>query len=84
MWSNLGSSRIFLFPNMRKGVSTHSTVDNNDGKQETLAGEGTAHDTNQTLFQLATKNEREDTVPICLQKRNIIERPWHNRLCRSV
>ena len=49
VWSNLGSSRIFLFPNMRKGVSTHSTVDNNDGKQETLIGEeGTTHDTNQS------------------------------------
>ena len=52
---------------MRKGVSTHSTVDNNDGKQETLTGEGTTHDTNQTLFQLPTEKEREETVPICLQ-----------------
>ena len=67
VWSYLGSSRIFLFPNMRKDVSTHSTVDNTNGKQETLTGEGATHDTTQTLFQLPTEKEREETVPICLQ-----------------
>ena len=32
-------------------VSLHSSIDNNDGRQETLTGCGTTHDTNMTLFQ---------------------------------
>ena len=50
-WANLSGSRVSLFSNMRKGIPTHSTVDNNDGRQETMTGAGTTHDTNQTLFQ---------------------------------
>ena len=34
-----------------KGKTTHATLDNNDGKQETLTGKGTSHDTNFTIFQ---------------------------------
>ena len=36
-------------------------IDNNDGRQETLTGAGTTHDSNKTLFQLPTKQEL-DTV----------------------
>ena len=44
LWSEYGNSAINLLCNMRKGVTTHST-DNNDGKQYTLIGTGTTHDT---------------------------------------
>ena len=66
-WANLNGRRISLFPNMRKGVSTHSTVDNNDGKQETLTGSGTTHDTNQTLFQVPSLKQREEIPTIGAQ-----------------
>ena len=36
---------------MCRGIPVHITIDNNDGVQETLAGNGTTHDTNMTLFQ---------------------------------
>jgi hypothetical protein len=36
---------------MAKGLTTHATIDNNDGKQETMTGKGTTHDSNRTLFQ---------------------------------
>ena len=32
-------------------------MDNNDGKQETIDGTGTTHDTNITMFQLPTEEE---------------------------
>ena len=32
-------------------MALHSTIDNNDGRQETITGAGTTHDTNMTLFQ---------------------------------
>lgn len=35
----------------------HSSIDNNDGKQETLTGSGTTHDTNMTLFNPLTKGK---------------------------
>lgn len=31
--------------------SLHTSIDNNDGRQETITGAGTTHDTNRTLFQ---------------------------------
>ncbi len=37
--------------NMAKGIATHATIDNNDGRQDTITGSGTTHDTNGTLFQ---------------------------------
>ena len=42
--------------NLRKGVVTHSTIDNNDGRQETVTGSGTTDDTNKTLFQIPAKD----------------------------
>ena len=59
-WARMVSSRQLLLSNMRKGVTTHSTIDNNDGRQETLTGAGTTHDTNKTLFQLPTAKEKEE------------------------
>ena len=34
-----------------KGISLHSSIDNNDRRQDTMTGAGTTHDTNSTLFQ---------------------------------
>ena len=49
---------------MRMGVTTHSTIDNNDGNQETMTGLGTPHDTNKTLFQLPSKHQLQDISPL--------------------
>eukprot|EP00794_Sanderia_malayensis_P017177 gene17177-18906_t len=56
---------------MRKGVTTHSTLDNNDERQQTLTGAGTTHDTNKILFHLPTREQREETPKIGSQ----VERP---------
>ena len=42
---------------MVKGIATHVTLDNNDGRQETTTGAGTTHDTNFTIFQPVLKGE---------------------------
>ena len=49
---------------MRKGLPTHSTLDDNDGKQETLTGAGTTHDTHQTLFKVPSMKQREEIPTI--------------------
>ena len=36
---------------MAKGISTHATIDSNDGSQDTATVSGTTHGTNCTLFQ---------------------------------
>ena len=36
---------------MAKRIATHATIDNNDGRQETMTGKGTTLDSNCTLFQ---------------------------------
>ena len=38
------------FPYFCKCVTTHSAIDNNNGRQETLTGPGTTHGTNKTIF----------------------------------
>ena len=40
------------FTTFRKGVMTQSTIDYNDGGQDTHTGSGTTHDTNKTIFQV--------------------------------
>ena len=40
---------------MCKGVPVHATINNNDGVQVTLTGNGTAYDTNITFFQSICK-----------------------------
>ena len=62
-WSRMVSKDRLHFPYFRKGVTTHSTIDNNDGQQETVTGSGTTHDTNKTLFQVLSTVEKEK-VPI--------------------
>ena len=42
---------------------THSTIDNNDGRQDTHTGCGTTHDTNKTIFQVPNTLEA-DTIPV--------------------
>ena len=48
-------------------MPTHITLDNNDGKEETATGKGTAHHPNCTIFQPLLDNEiplpREQTKP---------------------
>ena len=53
-----------MLSNIRKGVVTHSTMDNNDSRQESVTGSGTTHDTNQTLFQLPAGEEKESIPQI--------------------
>ena len=36
---------------------SHSTIDNNDGRQKTMTGVRTTHDTNMTLFQVPSAEE---------------------------
>ena len=53
-----------MLSNMRKGLTTHSTIDNNDGNQETMTGSGTTYDTNKTLFQLPSKLQFKTIPPV--------------------
>ena len=48
MWS---SAQVEVHKRFTNGLPLHSSIDNNDGRQETLTGAGTTHDTNSTLFQ---------------------------------
>ena len=54
-WAKTVRSQRAQFTTFRKGVVTHSTIDNNDGRQDTHTGSGTTHDTNKTIFQVPTK-----------------------------
>ena len=51
------------FASFRKGVMTHSTIDNNDGRQDTNKGSGTTQDTNKTIFQVPNTRELL-TIPV--------------------
>ena len=61
------ASESLFFPSFRKGVTNHSTIDNKDGQQKTMTGSGTTHDTNITMFQLPTKKEKEEVLPLSKQ-----------------
>ena len=50
-WARMMSSNTCISTNLAKGIATHATIDNNDGRQETATGTGTSHDTNCTIFQ---------------------------------
>ena len=63
---------ILNIPNMRKGIVTHSSIDNNDGREDTMTRFGTTHDTNSTLFQLPTVKERT-TIPTILEESDSID-----------
>ena len=57
---------------MRKGVVTRSTMDNNDGREDTMTGFGTTHNTYSTLFPLPTVKERT-TIPTILEENDSID-----------
>jgi len=50
-WVNNLRSKWKAPKGLVKGIATHATLDNNDGKEETTTGRGTTHDTNFTMFQ---------------------------------
>lgn len=62
-WARMVSKNPLQLSNFRKGVMTHSTIDNNDGRQDTWTGKGTTHDTNKTLFQVPSSAEIE-AIPV--------------------
>ena len=45
-WVHMLASVPEISKYMMKHTSTHVTIDNNDGQEETVTGEGTSHDTN--------------------------------------
>ena len=45
------SSQMKAPKSLMKRIATHVTLENNDGKEETLTGRGTTYDTNFTIFQ---------------------------------
>ena len=50
-WARMISADTRKSKMMAKGIATHATIDNNDGRQETMSGKGTTHDSSCTLFQ---------------------------------
>ena len=62
-WAKMIQLQRTKFTTFRKGVMTHSTIDNNDGRQDTHTGSGTTHDTNKTIFQVPNTLEA-DTIPV--------------------
>ena len=49
-WACMVGTSKHISNHMCKGIPVHTTIDNNDGAQETLTGKGTTHDTNMILF----------------------------------
>ena len=62
----VASESLFIL-SFLKGVTAHSTIDNNDSRQETMTGSGITHDTNITMFQLPIKKEKEELLPLSKQ-----------------
>ena len=61
-WAKMIQLQRTKFTTCRKGVMTHSTIDNN-GRQDTHTGSGTTHATNKTIFQVPNTSEA-DTIPV--------------------
>ena len=57
------TNKTYCAASFRKGVTTHSTMDNNDSKQETVDGTGTAHDTNITMLHLPVQKSGITDAP---------------------
>ena len=68
-WSRMVSEDRLHLPYFRKGVTTQSTIDNNDGRQETLTGSGTTQDTNKTVFQVLSIGQKQNLPMIGEQER---------------
>ena len=58
-WAQLVTeqSRRKIPPGFVKGRAVHVTIDNSDGRQQTITGSHTTHHTNGTLFQNRSKSE---------------------------
>ena len=74
-WARMVSSNTCISTNLAKGIATHTTIDNNDGRQETATGTGTSHDTNSTIFQpLLPSKSRHSTSGLQLISYLFLER----------
>ena len=62
-WSRMVSEDRLHFLYFRKCVTTHCTIDNNHGRQETLTASDTTHDTNNTIFQVLFIEEKQ-SLPV--------------------
>ena len=51
------TDKSYCASSFRRGVTTHSIMENNDGQQEAIDGTGTTYDNNIKMFQLPTKDE---------------------------
>ena len=71
-WSRMVLQDRMYFSYFRKGVTTHCTVDNNDGHQETLTGSGTTQDTNKKIFQVLSTGERQNLPVVGKQERPVL------------
>ena len=70
--SKMVSKDRLYFPCLRKSVTMYSTVDINDGRQETLPGSGTTHDTSKTVFQVLPSEEGQNLPMIVEQDRPLL------------
>ena len=57
------------FPYFPKSMTTHSTLADNDRRQETLTGFGTTDDTNKTIFQVLSTEEKQNLLVAGEQER---------------
>ena len=71
-WSRMVSEDRLHFPYFRKDATTHSTTDNNDERKEALAGSGTTHDTNKTIFQVLSTEQKQNLPMIGKQERPLL------------
>ena len=70
--SKMVSKDRLYFPCLRKSVTMYSTVDINDGRQETLPGSGTTHDTSKTVFQVLPSGEGQNLPMIVEEDRPLL------------
>ena len=82
-WTRMISTQKSSIPAFRRGIVTHSTIDNNDGRQDTWTGSGTTHDTNKTVFQLPTKEEQQ-CIPIIGTKERSLDIDEYNNHIQEV
>ena len=55
---------LYHHNSFHKGVATHSTIENNDGGQETMTGLGTTHDKENNV-SVTDKRKRRKSYYIC-------------------
>ena len=67
-----GKSQAPVQKRLIKSIPLHSTIDNDDGCQETMTGSGTSHHTNSTFFQPLLPDESKEiaTNSAVLEVRN--------------